>query len=375
MKIGIDISVLNEPNRTGIGSYVYELVSALLEIDSKNEYILFALSPLANFNYMQNLEFKKFPNVKLKVYKMPARFFRRAFLFWQRINFPPIDWFTKEVDLFHSFNWFLPPQKKGKVVATIFDLTAIAHPQWHYQRTTQLDRVRLNRIKKYADLVVAISENSKADFLQFSPHSNIDVVYPSSSHIYEKKYSKEESLKVLKKYNLNPGYFLSVSTLEPRKNLEGLIEAYLKTAQDKKLLLVGEKGWKNNKLLKKISKNSNKIIMTGFVENKDMPVLFQQALCLIYPSFYEGFGIPVLEAFNSKIPVILSNTSSMPEVGGNGVLYINPQSLTEMTQALEQIKNDNLRQKLIKKGLSQAKNFSWELSAKKQLELYRKICT
>lgn len=375
MKIGIDISVLNEQNRTGIGTYVYELVSALLEIDSKNEYILFALSPLANFNYMQNLEFKKFPNVRLKIYKMPARVFRRAFLLWQRVNFPPIDWFTEEVDLFHSFNWFLPPQKKGKVVATIFDLTAIAYPQWHYQRTTQLDRVRLNRIKKYADLVLAISENSKADFLQFSPHSNVDVVYPSSSHIYEKKYSQEESLRVLKKYNLTPGYYLSVSTLEPRKNLEGLINAYLKTAQDKKLLLVGGKGWKNNQLLKLIKKNSGKIIMAGFLENKDMPILFQQALCLIYPSFYEGFGIPILEAFNSKIPVISSNTSSMPEVGGDAVFYVNPHRINEIAQALEQIKDDDFRQKLIKKGLLQAKKFSWKLSAKKQLELYRKICT
>src|SRR3989344_6733362 len=129
MVIGIDISVLNEEKRTGIAVYVYELIRALLSINKKDTFILFAFTPFATYQYMKNLEFKKYPNVKMRIFKMPAKVFRMIFLLWQKINFPSIDLLIGRVDVFHSFNWYLPPLNRGKMVATVFDLTSVIYPK------------------------------------------------------------------------------------------------------------------------------------------------------------------------------------------------------------------------------------------------------
>src|SRR5690242_8574057 len=155
--ICLDISVLNEKQKTGIGVYTYELIKSFLEINRDDKIILFGISTLQTYSFLKNIEFKNYPNVELKIYKMPAKFFRTSFLLWQKLNWPTIEKFVGAVDIFHSFNWNLPPQKKGKVVATVFDMTSLLFPSLHLEKTTQLDRIRLKRIKKFADLVITIS--------------------------------------------------------------------------------------------------------------------------------------------------------------------------------------------------------------------------
>lgn len=364
MRIGIDISVLNEPNRTGIPVYNYELVKALLKVNNKDQFVLFAFAPFANFNYMKNLEFKNYPNVEMRIYKMPARFFRLMFLFWQKLNWPDIEFFTGSIDLFHSFNWFLPPQRNGKKIATVFDLTSITNPEWHNKKTTQLDIIRFQRIKKLADLVIAISESAKRDFLEFSPNSRVEVVYPAANGLFKENINEKKIHQILKKYNLKPGYFLSVATLEPRKNIALLIKAYLKTNSSRQLILVGGQGWKNNEIMELARKNKKKIILLGFIPTKDLPVIYNQSLCLLYPSLYEGFGIPVLEALKSGTVVVTSEISSLPEVGGQAVIYVDPYNIKSVIGAIKKAESGRYHRKIfINSGLKQSKKFSWKKSA------------
>lgn len=374
MIIGIDISVLNDEKRTGIAVYVYELIKALLSLNKKDTFILFAFTPLATYKYIKNLEFKKYPNVKMKIFKMPSKVFRRVFLLWQKIDFPPVDLLIGKVDVFHSFNWYLPPLKNGKIVATVFDLTSIIYPKWHHDKTTELDKIRFERISKYADQVITISENTKKDFQKISLHPKIEVIYPAASDTFKKNISNINLKKILNKYSLKAGYFLSVATMEPRKNIVNLIKAFNLSKVNKKLVLIGGSGWKNKQVLKLISKNKKNITNLGFVTSGDLPYLYKGATALIYPSFYEGFGIPVLEAMSIGINVITSNNSSLPEVGGEGGYYINPRNIKDISNAIKKISKDkSLSEKLKRKGFIQAKKFSWQKSARSLNNLYQEI--
>lgn len=368
--IGIDISVLNDNQRTGIGVYTDQLIKALLRINKKDKFILFGITSYENYGLLKNIEFKDNLNVELKIFKLPKKIFRRSFVLWQKINWPGIEKLVGKVDLFHSFNWYLPPQKFGKSIATVFDMTPILFPQFHKKQTVQLEKLRLKRIKEKADLVVTISENSKADFLNFAPDSRVEVIFPSVSDIFTSKKVSSSNFQ----NQLKPGYIIAVGTLEPRKNIRGLIKAYLDSKIKEKLVLVGDWGWERNDLFEILKKNKEKIITTGFINEEELYGLYRKAGCLVYPSFYEGFGMPILEAMSLGVPVICSNTSSLKEVGGDAPLYIDPKNLAEITRALVKIvKGDNLRKNMVSKGFKQVRKFSWDKSAKKLDFLYQQL--
>jgi len=372
-KIGLDISVLNDEELTGIGVYTYQLIKSLFKNNPQQKFILFGIATFSTHQKLQNIEFKNHPNVEVKVFKLPAKLFRLVFKLWQKIGWPRIEELIGPVDLFHSFNWYLPPQKTGKVVATVFDTTSVTYPDWHHPKTTELDKIRFKQISKLADCVITISEHSKQDFLKLYPKSIVEVVYPAADERFDSIINKLKTKQVLQKYNLKPGYILSVSTLEPRKNLSTLIKAYNDSNLEQPLVLVGKQGWKNEELNDLLKSNTN-IIRTGFVPVEDLKILYQQAGCLVYPSFYEGFGIPVLEAMKCGCPVICSDTSSLPEVGGDAVLYIDPTKKEDIVNQLKIITQEkNKRSEMINKGFKQANNFSWENSAKKLAAIYEKL--
>lgn len=417
-RIGIDVSVLANENKTGIGVYCFNLIDNLLLLNKTDKFILFAITPLDSSNEDINY-FKKYSNVEIKIIRLPVQIFRRMFLLWQKINWPPIEYFIGKVDIFHSFNWLIPPQKSGKKIATFYDLSPILFPQWHLLQTTQIDKKRFERMSKMADLIITISQNSKKDFVEKYGERGIEVIYPGTSMGDRGNMGDIESPSTSLRVNK---YILFVGTMEPRKNLDGLIKAYadLEAARqstknrsrdqiahlgfvsrqsksrdmDKdvretashfliatdfaapKLVIAGSKGWMFDQIYALPGKLGieDRVKFLDFVSDEKLISLYKNALCLVYPSFYEGFGIPVLEAMSLGVPVICSNTSSFPEVGGKAVLYVDSHKVEDIVRALQKISEDeNLRKSLIKKGFVQAKKFNWGESARKLNKLYIEI--
>lgn len=191
------------------------------------------------------------------------------------------------------------------------------------------------------------------------------------------KHLQIDFTKITTMYSLPEEYILFIGTLEPRKNIEGLIRAYAKIANSTKvdLLIIGKKGWFYEEIFRLIRemKLEYRIRFLGFVEDKDKVTILSHAKVFIYPSFYEGFGLPVLEALSLGIPTITSNISSLPEVGEEAVIYINPYDIEDISENLKLLLDDKaMRESLSKQGLSQAAKFTWEITSNKTLIVYKK---
>lgn len=376
MEIGFDITVLVEDKRTGIGNYVYSLLQALLKIDQKNKYALLGITPLKAYSYIRRPEFLNKQNVELKAYRMPSKLFHRIFAVWQTLKFPPVEWFTGDIDVFHSFDWFCPPTKKAKTVATIFDVTPLTHPEWHTSGNIKQHARRLKAIQKQADFVITISQASKKDIVKILKISSekITVAYPG---VDEKKFypvkNKFLLTRVLEKYNLKPGYILFVGTIQPRKNIARLIKAYEILRREKKfkqsLVLVGRRGKGAEKF-----KSKEGVILTDYILDEDLPFIYNAARVFVYPSLYEGFGIPIIEAMACGCPVVTSNISSMPEVVGKAAVLVNPYNIKDIAKGIKEIlDNTKFSDKLRSVGIERVKKFTWGKCAKTTLKTYQKL--
>jgi len=377
MKIAFDITTLVEAAKTGIGNYTYNLAKNLLRIDNENEYFFLGITPLKAVNYIKNLDFLDNENAVLKLYRLPSKLFHRIFSIWQKTKFPPAEWLTGPVDLFHSFDWFFPPVDRSRAIATIFDLTPLTHPQWHTRGNIQQHSQRLKAIQQRADFIITISKQIKKDInkLLNIDSGKIAVVYPG---IDKKRFTfikkRMEVNNVLKKYGLKPGYLLFVGTLQPRKNVNHLIKAYrlLQSRNNlkKKLVLVGRKGKEAEKL-----DYGKGVVSTGYIPEKDLPFIYNGADLFVYPSLYEGFGMPVLEAMACGCPVLASNNNSgLLEAAGKGTALVDPYKTEEIARLINEIlTNKRFKKSLIERGFQQVKKFSWQKSAQKTLEIYKTL--
>ncbi|MDD3521278.1 MAG: glycosyltransferase family 1 protein, partial [Actinomycetota bacterium] len=214
------------------------------------------------------------------------------------------------------------------------------------------------------------------------PEEQIDVVYLGVGHIFSDPIIEENRQKVLEKYKINGlDYLLCVSSIEPRKNFERIINVFSEMIKQEKysnlyLVCAGGAGWKNEKIYELVRKNNveKRVKFLGFVDERDLPSVYSGARLFLYPSLYEGFGLPVLEAMSSKVPVITSDVSSLPEVAGDAAVMINPYNEKDIFNAVENVlNNENLRKQLITEGTERANLFTWESTAQKTLEVYYKV--
>lgn len=358
MKIGVDISQI--VYQTGVSRYTSELVKHLLKIDQENQYVLYAGS-LRQRQFIKKFAAGLLRKTNLVLTSLAPKL---ADLAWNRFNLfaPP------ETDVFHASNWTLP-KTKAKLVTTIHDLIFLKYPETHTSYSVAVHARHLNRVKKYADRIIAVSQSTKKDLIDYGiPEEKISVIYEAASPIFK----PVDSYQVKTKYGLTNDYFLSVGALEPRKNLNRLIEAFSKLFHPGvetsltpgcELVVVGPAGWGES--LKPVTN----VKFLGFVSDEDLAGLYSGAKALVYPSLYEGFGLPVLEAMSCGCPVITSNVSSLPEVGGEAAIYVNPLSVAEITQAMVSVPKLNLTEK----SLAQAKKFSWDKTAKETLKIYQKV--
>lgn len=378
MIIGIDASSI--AYGTGVSNYTQNLIDNLLKIDSENTYKIFFSSlrqPLPDFIK----KIKKQKNVKVYHYRLPPLFFE---LFWNRLHIIPIEFFIGECQVFHTSDWTQPPVYQSQTVTTVHDLTPFLFPQWHHPKVVKNHTLKLKLAAKECDHFICVSKNTQNDLLTIFPKINIkktSIIYEAAEDKYDNflkktlQQQKEEINIVKKKYGLNQ-YFLSQGTREPRKNLKRLIKAFIKfshqnPSQNFELAITGKYGWG-----KDIDTKNSKIKILGYIPEEDMVALHAGSYCLIYPSLYEGFGLPLVKAMKVGIPIITSNNSSLKEIATEGAILVRPNLTNSIFSAIQRIStNPELHKKLAIESLKKGSDFSWTKTADKTLNIYKQICS
>lgn len=375
MKIAIDISQIVYQG-TGVANYTSHLVKNLLKIDKENQYLLFGISfrqKRVLEEYFQTVR-KINNNVSLRIFPIPQTI---GTFIWNKLHILSLDNLIGKVDVFHSSDWIAPPTSARKVT-TVHDLVIYRHPEYSHPKIIENQKRRLYWVKREVDLVLADSYATKNDLVQilhFKP-DKIEVVYPGVSDEF-KQVNSEEIIRVRQKYQLKKDYILSVGTKEPRKNLRAVLAAYERfqhhsLMKDRKrsveLVIVGKKGWGD------MPKADGNVRILGFIDQKDLPGLYSGASLFIYPSIFEGFGLPVMEAMACGVPVITSNKGSLEEIARDAVIFVDPQLDDDIARGMIKVFIDNdLKTDLIKKGIERAANFRWRNTAGKVKTLYEKL--
>ncbi len=365
--------------RTGIGQYQYNLLQTLFRIDQKNSYHLYAFNLRDNARY-SDLNFQTpHNNVSMKAHNIPQRLITA---WWLAVRYPYLEKITEECDLYQISEICQQPTKK-KTVAFIHDLTTIHFPKYHLAKNKLLYHFRFKNIKRYADAVLTNSEHTKEDIVTRLgiPAHKVHVTYFGTHERFKPIKDKAALMKTQAKYNIQDPYICYIGTIEPRKNIKNLLKAFKKLKDTKhiphKLLLIGKDGWFFEEIYKAIGTLGleNDVIRTGFIPDEDIPSLLNGCDCFVYPSFYEGFGLPVLEALACGAPTVTSRVSSLPEVGGDAVKYIEPNDPSDIAEKILQfIGSKDERILYATRGIKRSKQFSWEKCAQQTLDVYKSLC-
>jgi glycosyltransferase involved in cell wall biosynthesis len=283
--------------------------------------------------------------------------------------------------LFHAPNFMLP-NFDGRKVATIHDLSTLRFPQHHPKARVDFVNHAINHALEHADHIITDSDFIKSELIDLlgADSSKLTTV-PLGADPAFKPRSKEVCETPLRKYGLNyEGYFLFVSTIEPRKNLHNLLQSFVhyrdKNPHGLPLVIVGGDGWHNSSLLNTIDDLQHKgwVKRLGYVPQRDMPVLFSGGKALLFPSTYEGFGLPVLEAMQSGLPVLTSKMTSMSEIIEDCGLLVDKDDVEGMTESIiSLVENKDLTTRLSQKGIIRARSFSWEKCVRDTLAVYRNV--
>ena len=369
MKIGIDISQI--VYGTGVSVYTKNLVKSLLKINNEDEFLLFGGSLRqreALKDFISSLS--SFENVTGRVFFIPPKL---ADILWNKLHILSIDSLLGKVDVFHSSDWTQPPSNSAKVT-TIHDFGFLKYPSTAHPKIASAMKGRFEWIKKDVDLIIAISKATKndvVDILGISP-KKVKVVYEALPKDIKKVQNNKLIADVKKKYKIKNDFLLSVATLEPRKNLKRVILAFnevKKIIPDMQLVLAGKLGWDQD-IKKMMGKRPKDIIFTGFIDREhELSSLYSSASCFVFPSLYEGFGLPILEAMVCGCPVVTSNISSMPEVAGDAAVLVEPLEVESISHGI--VKAIKEKDALVKKGFEQIDKFSWEKTAKETLRVYK----
>jgi glycosyltransferase involved in cell wall biosynthesis len=289
---------------------------------------------------------------------------------------------AQRIDVFHGFDHIGVPlfAKVGRYVATIHDMVPLIWPQWVTRKHRLVVTAAYHRLGQQADLVITPSEATKADIvrhLHISPE-RIEVIPWGCEERFQSTGDRDRFAAVQQKYHLPARYLLFVGTLEPRKNLTTLLHAFAmlheeRHREDLKLVVAGRMGWLYDAIFATVKTLAlaEDVIFTGFVDDEDLPHLYRGAQLFVFPSLYEGFGLPILEAMASGVPVVTSHTASMPEVAGDAAMLVDPHDPKAIAEGIAQVlAEDQLREVLTQKGLARARRFTWESAAQKTLELY-----
>ena len=350
-----------------MGNYIYNLLEHL-----KNNHNL----DLTLFAHKNQTIFSELP-VIIPYYPFPGF----SFLFWSQFV-------SLQKKLFHSFDIVHNPghfpiliKLSKRYICTIHDITPILHPQHHPRWRILYSRIALPRLIASSDKIIAVSQQTKKDLIAYYdvPDDKISVIYEGASKEY-KKLDITTVDAIRRKYNLDDPFILFIGNLEPRKNIPNLIRSFslcIKHNADLKLVIVGRKAWMYGEIFTTITELhlENSVIFLNYVPHEDLPPLYNAAKIFVYVPFYEGFGLPVLEAMQCGTPVITSNISSLPEIVGGGGIMVDPMDVVGLAEKITLIISDeNIRQENTQYNLSQCQRFSWEKCAEQTYALYEEVC-
>jgi glycosyltransferase involved in cell wall biosynthesis len=372
MIIGFDGSRAFVKNRTGTENYSYQLLKHLAKIDQTNKYLVY-LRPSSDLGELSYL--KKQPNFHFKTLNYPR--------LWTQFGLAKHT-FSDKLDVLFVPAHTLPLIRRPnlKTVITVHDLGSEYLPKTHQLK----QRLYLGLMQKFqlkgATKLIAVSKATKDDLinrLEIGPEK-INVIYEGFDQSLFKPVKSDVLVDSLKEFDLKiKDYFLFVGTIQPRKNLERLIKAYDQsygqTPNGPKLVLAGSKGWLSDEIYKlRDSFNlQKKVLFLGRVEDSRLPALYSGAIGLVFPSLFEGFGLPILEAFACDCPVICSNIPSLREVAQNSAILIDPEDTKSISAEMNQLLNDQVRESYIKKGQLRLRDFSWEKCARETLAVIASI--
>lgn len=362
MRIGIDCRTITK-EKTGIGYYTYYLVKGLIEIYPNDKFVLFfADSAMAQKFKSENVEIKYFIFSKYEKF-LP--------FFYSHILTAIIIGLAK-IEIFHGPANVLPLFYIGKSVLTIHDLAIYRHPRWFPGGQGFATDIVVPQSIRKAQKIIAVSRATKKDLVELFkvPENKIEVIYEG---VDLEKFKPRENNEIIHVFGVDKPYLLFLGTLEPRKNLVRLIQAFsnsLELANSYQLVIAGRKGWYYDQIFEEVKKRSlqNQVLFTGYISEDEKIKIMQGASAFIFPSLYEGFGLPVLEAMACGTPVACSSNFSLPEVGGQAAVYFDAEDTASIAKALENIFNDPgcFRDK----GLERAKNFSWSKAVEETYKNY-----
>lgn len=381
MKIALDAQSLFEENKTGIGWTIENIINHM-KLLPDNEYQLnyFAFRGRKNKKTMMERYAKKGYRIKASGL-FPLGLYHRI---WNLIPIP-YSWFMgHDTDITQFFNYVIPPGVKGKAGVYIYDMVYKACPETMEDSTRMYMEKHMKRSCKRADFIITISEFSKKEIVKYmNVDENKVKVVPCGVDlsVYRQDIAEDLVLSVKKKFRIAGSYFLYLGTLEPRKNVLLIIEAYRDLKERikdniPKLVIAGKKGWGYQKIFEKVQEYGllEDVIFTGYISEQEKPVLLKGATCFLFPSLYEGFGMPPLEAMACGTPVIVSDQASLPEVVGEAGLLVSPDDWRRLSQYMELVlSNEIYREELGKLGRKQAEKFSWDVVVGELLKIYIRL--
>ena len=374
MRVAIDYSAaLNQ--RAGIGRFVRNLVTSLLAVDRDDQFVLL-------YAAAQGSERPALPaGARVAGRRLPLNE-RWMTVLWHRLNLPlPVEWFSGPVDVFHAPDFVLPPVRRARSVLTVHDLAFLLYPQCADAKLRDYLMAAVPRSVRQASFIVADSENTRNDVIcLLGAVPERTAVVPGG---VEPRFRPADSAAVdslRQRLGLTAPFILSVGMMEPRKNWQGLIQAYSQARArhhlPHQLVLAGPRGWLWESILEERERSPfrNDVVFVGFVPDEDLPALYSAADVFAFPSFYEGFGLPPLEAMACGTPVVVSDAASLPEVVGEAGLTVPPEDVDRLAEALAQLVTDEQqRARLREAGLARAATFTWERAAERMLAVYKQV--
>ena len=379
-KILIDSgSIRDKPS--GVAFYTYNLIKALLSLSNQTNYQIGIYRQPSVKNWLKQdfttpkilqdlgtINYLPFP---VTITNLFANYLNNFFNLDQK--------YLGEIDIIHGTDHYVYPCRKAKKIMTIHDLTFLKYPFYSNKIVkTYIDRI--NRCLKWTDLIITFSQNTKQDIIKYFAVTEDKIIITSEASRYNINYLNQDKIDSLKKsinYKFEQPYLLFVSTIEPRKNIINLIKSFNLLKQQNiiphQLVLIGQKGWNYETIFQEINNSEFKqeIHYLGYLTDELVALFYTLADVFVYPSFYEGFGLPVLEAMTLGTPVVTSNTSSLPEVAGDAAIYINPNDYKSIAEGIYTVINDReLRQDLINKGFARASLYSWQRVAEETMMAY-----